>query len=59
MGMLHYLFTFITEEMTIKLTKDRPYLSSERADLIGTALARTSSNSKLQARPLIREGATK
>jgi hypothetical protein len=38
------------------LTKDRPDLSSERADPSGTALARTSSNSKLQTRPLDREG---
>jgi hypothetical protein len=41
-----------------KDTKDRPDLSSERADSIGTALARTSSYSKLQTRPLVREGAT-
>jgi hypothetical protein len=40
-------------------TKDRPNLSSERADPSGTALARTSSNSKLQTSPLIREDATK
>jgi hypothetical protein len=33
------------------LTKDRPDLSSERADPSVTALARTSSNSKLQTRP--------
>jgi hypothetical protein len=42
-----------------KDTKDRPDLSSERADPSGTALARTSSNSKLQTRPLVRDGATK
>jgi hypothetical protein len=41
------------------LTKERPDLSSERADPNVTALARTSSNSKLQTRPLVREGATK
>jgi hypothetical protein len=40
------------------LTKDRPALSSERVDQSGTALARPSSNSKLQTRPLVREGAT-
>jgi hypothetical protein len=43
----------------IKDTKDKPDLSSERADPSGTALARTSSNSKLQTRLLVREGATK
>jgi hypothetical protein len=32
---------------------------SKRADPSGTALARMSSNSKLQTSPLIREGATK
>jgi hypothetical protein len=37
-----------------RLMKDRPDLSSERADPIVTALARTSSNSKLQTRPLLR-----
>jgi hypothetical protein len=42
-----------------KDTKDIPDLLSERADPSGTALARTSSNSKLQTRPLVREGATK
>jgi hypothetical protein len=41
------------------LTKDRPDLSSERADTIVTTLARIGSNSKLQTRPLVREGATK
>jgi hypothetical protein len=40
-------------------TKDRRDLSSERADPSGTAVVRTSSNSKLQTRPLVREGATK
>jgi hypothetical protein len=42
-----------------KDTKDKPNLSSERADPNGTALARTSRNSKLQTRPLVREGTTK
>jgi hypothetical protein len=41
------------------LTKDRPDLSSERADPSLAALVRTSSNSKLQTRRLVREGATK
>jgi hypothetical protein len=40
------------------LTKDRPNLSLERADPSVTALARTSSYSKLQTRPLVKEGAT-
>jgi hypothetical protein len=39
--------------------KDRPDLSLERADTSGTTLARTSNNSKLQTRPLVREDATK
>jgi hypothetical protein len=39
------------------LTKDRPDLSSERVDPSVTALARTSINSKLQTRPLVRKGA--
>jgi hypothetical protein len=42
-----------------KDTKDRPNLSSERADPSGTALARTSSNSSLQKRPLVGDGSTK
>jgi hypothetical protein len=42
-----------------KDTKDKPDLSPERADPSGTALERTSSNSKLQTRLLIREGAIK
>jgi hypothetical protein len=42
-----------------KDTKDKPDLSSERADPSGTVLARTSSNTKLQTRPLVREVATK
>jgi hypothetical protein len=40
-------------------TKDRPDLSSEKADPSGTVLARTSSNSKLQIRPHVTEGASK
>jgi hypothetical protein len=42
-----------------KDTKDRLDLSLERTDPSGTALATTSSNNKLQIRPLVREGATK
>jgi hypothetical protein len=42
--------------MLTKGTKDRPDLSLERADPSGTALARTSSNSKLQTRPLVTDG---
>jgi hypothetical protein len=53
-----YLMYILTDYRLIMI-KDRPDLSSERADTIGTALARTSSNSKLQTRPLVREGATK
>jgi hypothetical protein len=41
------------------LTKDRPDLLSKKADPSETALARTSSNSKLETRLLIREGTTK
>jgi hypothetical protein len=41
------------------LTKVRPDLSSENADPNGTALAMTSSNSRLQTHPLVREGTTK
>jgi hypothetical protein len=50
---------YILTDYRLILTKDRPDLSSERADPSGTALARTSSNSKLQNRLLVREGATK
>jgi hypothetical protein len=53
-----YLMYIMTDYRLI-LTKDRPDLSSEREDPSVTALARTSSNSKLQTRPLIREGTTK
>jgi hypothetical protein len=50
---------YILTDCGLILTKDRPDLSSERVDPSGTALARTSSNSKLQTRPLVREGGTK
>jgi hypothetical protein len=50
---------YIMIDYRLILTKDRPDLSPERADPSGTALARTSSNSKLQTRPLVREGVTK
>jgi hypothetical protein len=50
---------YILTDYRLILTKDRTDLSSERADPRETALARTSSNSKLQTRPLVREGATK
>jgi hypothetical protein len=50
---------YILTDYRLILTKDRPDLSSESPDPSGTALARTSSNSKLQTRPPIREGATK
>jgi hypothetical protein len=48
---------YIMTDYRLILTKDGPDLSSERADPSVTALARTSSNSKLQTRPLVREGA--
>jgi hypothetical protein len=50
---------YIRNDYRLILTKDRPDLSSERADPSVTALARTTSNSKLQTRPFVREGATK
>jgi hypothetical protein len=50
---------YILPDYRLILTKERPDLSSESADPKGAALARTSSNSKLQTRPLVREGATK
>jgi hypothetical protein len=55
-----YLMYMLTDCRLIlkKDTKDKPDFSSERADPSGTALARTSSNSKLQNRPLVREGVT-
>jgi hypothetical protein len=37
---------YILTDYRLILTKDRPDLSLERADPSGTALARTSSNSK-------------
>jgi hypothetical protein len=53
-----YIMYILTDYRLI-MTKDRPDFSSERADPRGTALARASSNSKLETRPLVREGATK
>jgi hypothetical protein len=50
---------YILTDYRLILTLDRPDLSSERADPSGTALERTSSNNKLQTRPLVIEGATK
>jgi hypothetical protein len=50
---------YIMTDYRLILTKDRSYLSSERADPSVTALPRTNSNSKLQTRPLDRDGATK
>jgi hypothetical protein len=50
---------YIMSDYRLILTKDRPDLSSERADPNVTALARPSNNNKLQTRPLVREGAIK
>jgi hypothetical protein len=50
---------YILIDYRLILAKDRPDLSPKRADPSRTALAKTSSNSKLQTRPFIREGATK
>jgi hypothetical protein len=50
---------YIMTDYRLILIKDRPDLSSERADPSVTALAKSSSNSKLQTRPLFREGAIK
>jgi hypothetical protein len=50
---------YIPTDYRLILTKDRPNLLSESADPRVTALARASSNSKLQTRPLVKEGATK
>jgi hypothetical protein len=50
---------YIMTDYRLILTKDRPDLSSERADPSVTALARAGRNSKLQTRPLVREGAIK
>jgi hypothetical protein len=49
---------YIPSDYKLILTKDRPDLSSERADPSGTALVSSSSHSKLQISPLVREGAT-
>jgi hypothetical protein len=53
-----YLMYILTDCRLI-LTKDRPDLSSERADPSATVLARTSSNNNLQTRPLLRESDAK
>jgi hypothetical protein len=53
-----YILTDYRLILTEDTKKDKPDLYSERADPSGTALARTSSNSKLQTRPLVRESAT-
>jgi hypothetical protein len=50
---------YILTDYRLILTKDRPDLSSERADTSETALVRTSSNNKLQTHPLVREDTTK
>jgi hypothetical protein len=50
---------YILTDYGLIMTKDRPDVSSERADLSGTALVRIGINSKLQTRPIVREGATK
>jgi hypothetical protein len=49
---------YILTEYGLILTKDGLDLLSERADLSGTALVRTSNNRKLQTHPIVREGAT-
>jgi hypothetical protein len=49
---------YILTDYRLILTKDRPDLSSERADPSVTALAKTSSYTKLQTRPFVGEGAT-
>jgi hypothetical protein len=56
-----YFMYILTDYRLIltKDTKDKPDLSSERADPSGTALATTSSSSKVQTRSHVREGATK
>jgi hypothetical protein len=48
---------YILTNYRLILTKDRLDLPSERADPNVTALAKTSSNSKLQARLLVGDGA--
>jgi hypothetical protein len=50
---------YVHTDYRLILTKDRPDLLSERADSSETALAKISSNSKLQSCPLVREGPTK
>jgi hypothetical protein len=50
---------YILTDYRFIMIKDRPDLSSERADPSETAFSRTGSNSKLQTCPLVREGATK
>jgi hypothetical protein len=50
---------YILIDYRLILTKDRPNLSWEWAGPSGTVLARTSSNSKLQTHPLVREGCYK
>jgi hypothetical protein len=50
---------YILTNYRLILTKDWPDFSSESEDPSGTAVARINSNSKLQIRPLVREGATK
>jgi hypothetical protein len=50
---------YILTDYRLILTKDRPDLWSEKADLSGTALARSSGYSKLQIHPLVSEGSTK
>jgi hypothetical protein len=50
---------YVMTDYRVILTKDRSDLWSERAGPSVTALERTSSNSKLQTHPLVRDGATK
>jgi hypothetical protein len=49
----------VRTEFICNIEESRPDLSLESADPSVTALARISSNCKLQARTLVREGATK
>jgi hypothetical protein len=58
-NILYKYLMYILTDYRLILTKDRQDLSSEFAHPSGTALARTSSSSKLQTRPLVRDGATK
>jgi hypothetical protein len=58
----HRYHTYILTDYRLimkKESKDRLDLPSEGAYPIGNELARSSSNSKLQTRPLVREDATK